>query len=87
MNDKFLVAHGSYDTKIDHPDQEYDGIGWKEIAKLVIEPQCKPKLDASFIIPSSYKRYDGRSHQAQKERGKFHMLAVDIDDPLYEEGP
>lgn len=84
MNDKFLVAHGSYDTKIDHPDQEYDGIGWKEIAKLVIDPQCKPKLDASFIIPSSYRKHDGRSHQAQKERGKFHMLAVDIDDGNHE---
>ena len=76
----FLKANGSYDTKINEPDAEYEGITWQGIAQLIQQPQNKPKLEASFIIPSTYKAHDGRSHEAQRINGEYHMLAIDIDD-------
>jgi len=76
----FLKANGSYDTKINEPDAEYEGITWQGIAQLIQQPQNKPKLEASFIIPSTYKAHDGRSHEAQRINGEYHMLAIDVDD-------
>jgi len=80
MSITFLKANGSYDTKINQPEEKYEGIGWQEIKELAETPQSTTKLDAAFIIPSSYKEHDGRCHQAQKEHGKYHMLAIDVDD-------
>ena len=77
---EILLAHGSFDTKIDKPDQQYEGITLKEIADMVQNPQAKEKADASFIIPSSYRAHDGRKHSAQREHGQFHYLALDIDE-------
>jgi hypothetical protein len=79
MIQQFLLAHGTFDTKKDQATAEYDGIGWKEIAALVQAPQAVEKVDAKFIIPSFYRAFDGRSHDAQRERGSFGMLALDID--------
>ena len=76
---RFLMAHGSRHTLIDTPDQTYPGISWPEIVRLCKEPQAKDKEASDFFIPSTYRDYDGRSHQAQRERGAFRMLAIDID--------
>jgi hypothetical protein len=46
---------------------------------MVSTPQAKEKIDADFFIPSTYREHDGRSHEAQRERGAFRMLALDID--------
>ncbi|MBV5334038.1 hypothetical protein JZU57_02145, partial [bacterium] len=73
------MAHGSLYTLKDRPDQVYTGISWPEIVRLCKEPQAKDKADADFFIPSTYRQHDGRAHQAQRERGVFRMLAVDID--------
>ena len=75
-----LLAHGSFDTLIDKPDQEYKSITLAEIAKMVSDPQATEKADAAFIIPSSYRAHDGRKHSAQREHGEFHYLALDIDE-------
>jgi len=75
-----LLAHGSFDTLIDKPDQEYKSISLAEIAKMVSDPQATEKADAAFIIPSSYRAHDGRKHSAQREHGEFHYLALDIDE-------
>jgi len=75
-----LTANGSHDTLINSPDQEYNGITIGEIASMVDDPQAKPKADAAFIIPSTYRKHDGRSHAAQRERGEYWMLAIDIDE-------
>ena len=80
MNIKFLLAHGSRDTKINTPDQSYEGITWAEIGKMVQEPQCVEKENAAFIIPSEYRAHDGRTHEVQREKGIYHALVLDIDD-------
>ena len=77
---RVLLAHGSFDTKIGSEDRQYEGITLKEIADMVRNPQTKEKADAAFIIPSSYRAYDGRKHSAQREHGLFHYLALDIDE-------
>jgi hypothetical protein len=46
---------------------------------MVKEPQAKDKADADLFIPSTYVAHDGRSHDAQRERGRYRMLAIDID--------
>ena len=74
-----LTANGSFDTLIGKPDQEYNGITLGEIAAIVREPQAREKADAAFIIPSTYRKHDGRSHAAQRERGEYWMLAIDVD--------
>lgn len=76
---RFLMAHGSFFTLIDKPDQSYPAISWPEIVRLCREPQAKDKVDADFFIPSTYRQHDGRAHQAQRERGSFRMLAIDVD--------
>jgi RecA-family ATPase len=76
---RFLTAPGSFHTLIDKPGQVYPGISWGDIAKMVSTPQAKEKIDADFFIPSTYREHDGRSHEAQRERGAFRMLALDID--------
>jgi len=76
---RFLTAPGSFHTLIDKPGQTYPGISWAEIARMVATPQAKEKQDADFFIPSTYREHDGRSHEAQRERGAYRMLALDID--------
>jgi hypothetical protein len=73
------MAHGSLYTLKDRPDMVYPGISWPEIVRMVKEPQAKDKADASFFIPSTYRQHDGRAHQAQRDRGAFRMLALDVD--------
>ena len=74
-----LTANGSRDTRIDDPQAEYSGITTKQIAALVREPQAKEKADAAFVIPSTYRRHDGRKHAAQREHGEYWILAFDVD--------
>ena len=74
-----LIAAGARDTRINEAGSQYDGITIAEIAKLVSEPQATEKADAKFFIPSTYREHDGRSHAAQRERGEYWMLAIDVD--------
>jgi len=74
-----LVAHGASDTKKHNEATTYGGITLREISQLVTKPQAVDKKAASFIIPSDYRKFDGREHQAQRERGNFWMLCVDVD--------
>ena len=76
---RFLTAPGSFFTLIDKPGEYYPGISWTDIVKLVRNPQAKEKRDADFFIPSTYRAHDGRAHEAQRERGAYRALALDID--------
>jgi hypothetical protein len=76
---RLLTANGSFDTLIKQPDAEYSGITLTEIAAIVREPQAREKADAAFIIPSTYRKHDGRNHAAQRENGEYWMLAIDVD--------
>ena len=68
---RFLTAPGSFHTLIDKPGEIYPSISWTEIARMVASPQTKEKIDADFFIPSTYREHDGRSHDAQRERGGY----------------
>lgn len=76
---KMLTANGSFDTLIKQPDAEYSGITIAEIGAIVREPQAREKADAAFIIPSTYRKHDGRNHAAQRQNGEYWMLAIDVD--------
>jgi hypothetical protein len=74
-----LTANGAFDTRI-NSGGIYDGLNLKSIADMVDQPQSREKSEASFIIPSTYREHDGRSHDAQRENGEYHMLAIDVDE-------
>ena len=76
---RFLTAPGSLFTLINKPGTTYPGITWSELLAMVRTPQAKEKAEADFFIPSTYRAHDGRAHDAQRERGVFRMLAIDID--------
>ena len=76
---RFLTAPGSVFTLIHKPGTTYPGITWSELLAMVRTPQAKEKAEADFFIPSTYRAHDGRAHDAQRARGVFRMLAIDID--------
>ncbi|MFZ3585083.1 hypothetical protein ACOI1H_23540 [Loktanella sp. DJP18] len=86
----FLTAFGQHDShaitlatgvpnRSPRAGTPYRGITWREIVQLAKAPAAAEKVQAQFVIPSIYTACDGRSHDAQRERGQFGMLAVDID--------
>ena len=79
-NARFLLANGSTDTLKNKAGQQYNGISLKEIAERAKAPTSEEKSSAPFFIPSTYRDHDGRSHEVQRERGEYWMLAVDIDE-------
>ena len=77
---ELLLASGALDTRINDAGSQYSPIKLKDIATLVDEPQAIEKSKAAFIIPSTYREHDGRNHAAQRERGEYWMLAIDVDE-------
>jgi len=59
---------------------KYPGIGLRDIAALMADPDDVPKNDARWIIPSTYHAADAREHSAQQENGQFGAIVVDVDD-------
>ena len=89
-SDCFLTAFGQRDSHalelsngVPNPSrsagQPYTGIRWPQILEMAATPSKRSKHKAQFLIPSSYRGYDGRTHHVQRERGLFGVLAVDID--------
>ncbi len=66
MSITFLKANGSYDTKINQPEEKYEGIGWQEIKELAETPQSTTKLDAAFIIPVVTRNMTGDATKLKK---------------------
>lgn len=75
----FMLAHGQFDSRI-KSGEDYDTITINQIWRMCKDPQCKPKGEADFIIPSTYHSHDARSHDAQRQHGQFHMLCIDVDE-------
>jgi len=57
----------------------YRGISWAGIVEAAAAPRSYPKSKAPFIIPSTYREHDGRTHAVQKEMGSFGLLTLDFD--------
>jgi hypothetical protein len=75
---EFLTARGIYNTKINSA-EPYQGITLREIIAGVSNPASVPKDQAPFAIFSTYREFDGRKHEVQREKGEFYALAGDID--------
>lgn len=75
----FLLAHGARDTKIQQPGEGYDGVNFLGIMHRVRQPTAVDKAQADFLIPSTYRHHDGRSHEVQRQRGEYRMLVLDVD--------
>ena len=76
FNDKVLTVVGAYDSN-KGTDQIYDTISVQEL--MTIPRTNVPKDQARWVLCSTYNEPDGRKHKAQQERGRFVMLAVDLD--------
>ena len=59
--------------------QDYESITAKDVAAMAANPSRCDKMRAPWFIGSDYVSHDARSHDAQREHGNFHVLAVDID--------
>lgn len=57
----------------------YAGITGKQIVAMVKDPPSLPKEQAQWLISSTYRASDARSHEAQREQGEFWLLALDVD--------
>ncbi|WP_415392945.1 DNA primase family protein [Paracoccus sp. SJTW-4] len=57
-------------------------ITYAELADLAFDdpPRCVPKADAGWFIPSALGGADARIHAAQRDRGEFGALVLDIDE-------
>ena len=89
----FPTGYGQHDTRAktlsdgrQNPHESagtpYQTITANEIAKLVREPPSVAKGGplAQWFVPSSYAEHDARSHDAQRQRGAFWWLALDLDE-------
>lgn len=86
----FLTADGSREShaatlsdgrknRSRHAGRPYRGISWSEILQRADKPTAVEKDDAPFVIPSTYRESEARTHAVQRERGEFWFLALDID--------
>jgi hypothetical protein len=87
----FLFCHGQNDShalvlsKDGSPNpspragQPYGGCTWPEILDLAAAPAAVGKGEAPAIIASTYREHDGRSHDVQRERGRYGLLVLDVD--------
>ena len=58
---------------------EYPAIGLRDIADLMKNPDSVDKNDARWLIPSTYRAADAREHDAQREKGAFGAIVIDLD--------
>lgn len=75
---EMLLCHGSRDSEIS-TGADYDGIAWTDLRKRAETPEAVEKHEAPAIIPSTYRRFDGRNFDRQREAGSFVALCGDID--------
>ena len=75
---EFSVAYigGTYDTRIE-TGEEYETRTLADIFNAA--PANLDKLTGPAFIPSTYAEYDARSHDAQRQHGRFVALTADVD--------
>ena len=75
---EFAVAFvgGTYDTRIE-TGEEYETRTLADIFNAA--PANLDKLTGPAFIPSTYAEYDARSHDAQRQHGRFVALTADVD--------
>ena len=73
---RVVCFNGSSDTK-KWSGQDYASLTLDQVFSM--EPGSDEKMDALAIIPSSYCGSDARTHEVQREKGRYVALALDID--------
>lgn len=73
------LSHGRTNPSI-FAGHAYETVNGAHIAKLVKEPPSVPKERGQWFIPSTYADHDARSHDAQRARGAFRWLTLDVDE-------
>ncbi|MCP4381452.1 MAG: hypothetical protein GY798_08565 [Hyphomicrobiales bacterium] len=75
-----LSPHTFYTLANSGPEVTYQGITFDLISQMVSDPFDHPKKEAPFFVPSDYLGHDGRSHEPQRQHGRFWYLTLDIDE-------
>lgn len=78
VDHQFLLCGGLKHTE-KHTKNAYKSIGYKNICDMAKEPGLLNKDKSFATILSTYRGYDGRNGDVQREHGKFGAIAVDID--------
>ena len=73
---RVVTFRGSYDSR-KNSGKEYKTVTLGEIFSM--SAGCSAKEKAAAIIPSSYSASDARLHEAQRARGSFVAICLDID--------
>lgn len=61
--------------------QPYQTITNDELVRMVENPpSAVPKDQAQWFIPSTYAAFDARDHEAQRAKGSFPWLTLDVDE-------
>ena len=74
----FCTGFGQFDTR-KSDGQPYQDVTGAVIAGMVQDPPSVDKTKAQWFIPSDYRAADARSHDAQRDRGSFWFLPLDVD--------
>ncbi|GHH09280.1 hypothetical protein GCM10008023_05750 [Sphingomonas glacialis] len=67
---------GQHDTHIE-TGEDYSSVTLASI--FTMEPQAKSKMAGDAFLASTYRSFDARSHEAQREHGAFVALVGDVD--------
>jgi len=67
---------GQFDSRA-KTNQNYDGI--TVLDALTMYPSTRPKSNAQWLIPSTYLQSDARTHDVQRDKGRYCLLTADID--------
>ena len=77
-NHRVLTCNGSYESQ-KKAGGVYESVALSDVWLAATAPTAVDKLHAPAIIPSLYIESDGREHAAQKERGQYACLTLDVD--------
>ena len=77
-NHRVLTCAGSYDSQ-KKAGGVYESVELVSVWGNAASPTAVDKLQAPSIIPSLYIESDGREHAAQRERGQYACLTLDVD--------
>ncbi|MBX7492653.1 helicase RepA family protein [Qipengyuania sp. 1NDW9] len=74
-----LLLRDIEDTRKSKLGGEYKRITLGEIWERASKPEALAKSKAPAFIPSNFIEWNGRSHDVQRQFGKYHALSVDVD--------
>lgn len=77
---KALTLHDGSQNRSAYAGQRYETITLPQIIQLAQKPPSVSKETSLWFIPSEYRDHDARSHSAQRQKGSFRFLTLDVDE-------